>query len=278
MKNSQYKVLVELARFKFLTSSQLVTLGVMSQVRNLNRELRLMKTADVPLIGCCTFGVHTRFGKLSSFYYLSSAGKRFLIDEMGLDADEVKAPVGKVDFGQIYFHHKYCLDIEIAAYRWLAASKGDLMVSYRYFDRLPVKGGSRSLTSFELSSGKFVRPDIVLFLEKPNNQRLLLLVELHRGKEVNRLVKQLVQHAFLLQEGVPGHTFHQSHNHSKGHRILVVLEDISILKAVFHSLKSAIGEQAEAYAPFFLFQSLEGVFQSFADGWCMLGSDELISL
>jgi hypothetical protein len=61
LSSSQEKVLISLATYKFLTTGQLLGLGVMSERANLNKQVSELRLWRKPLIGSVTFGVHPTF-------------------------------------------------------------------------------------------------------------------------------------------------------------------------------------------------------------------------
>jgi hypothetical protein len=58
---SQEKMLISLATYKFLTTGQLLVLGIMSERANLNKQISELRLWKNPLIGSVTFGVHPTF-------------------------------------------------------------------------------------------------------------------------------------------------------------------------------------------------------------------------
>jgi hypothetical protein len=54
-------MLIALATYKFLTTGQLLTLGIMSERANLNKQISELRLWRNPLIGSVTFGVHPTF-------------------------------------------------------------------------------------------------------------------------------------------------------------------------------------------------------------------------
>jgi hypothetical protein len=58
---SQQKILLALATFKFLTTGQLLTLEVMSDRANINKNISALRSRFRPLLGSVSFGVHPKF-------------------------------------------------------------------------------------------------------------------------------------------------------------------------------------------------------------------------
>jgi len=271
MKPSHTLILQELARYKFLCTSHLLKLNVLKDRNNVNRELGYLRKQEHPLIATLKFSVDPKRGRLESFHYLTQAGKRWLIHELDYEESDIKLPNGKVDFSHIYWHHRHTLDIEIAMRQWLYITKGEVMVCDRYFDKQhkdKKKGGSRNTCAFPLPTGQYVNPDLVCLWSEANSTKRLLLLELHRGHDQQKLMKQIANHIQLLHLGIPHHQFNASHGLKKGHRLLVVVEEKSTIKSIKNRLRQYLGSKGEEYAPFICFKALDEIdAQSFGSNW-----------
>ena len=53
--------MLSLARYKFLTTGQMLGLGIMSDRANLNKQILELRYWKNPLVGSATFGVHPKF-------------------------------------------------------------------------------------------------------------------------------------------------------------------------------------------------------------------------
>jgi len=267
MKPSHVRILSALATYKFLTTLHMLDLGILSDRNNINRELGVMRRLEKPLIKTVSFSVDPVKGRLPSYHYLTASAKKFLIDELGYYDEDIKLPSGKVDFSHIYHHHTQSLDIEIAMRSWMDTTKQEVVVCDRYFDRKATKGGSRAKSSFQLPSKRYVNPDMVLLWLNATQVKRLVLLELHRGADLQKLSKQLADHALLLQYGIPSKHFHDSHGLKRGYRLLVVLEQKSLLKSAKNRLHQHLGRMMVEYDPFFLFKTLHHTCDDFAKGW-----------
>lgn len=58
---SQEKILLCLARYKFLTTGQMLRLGIMSGRANLNKQISELRYRKNPLVGSIAFGVNPKF-------------------------------------------------------------------------------------------------------------------------------------------------------------------------------------------------------------------------
>lgn len=57
---SQEKIILNLARYKFLTTGQMLELGIMTDRANLNKQILELRYWKNPLVGSATFGVHPK--------------------------------------------------------------------------------------------------------------------------------------------------------------------------------------------------------------------------
>ena len=87
---SQTKILESLATYKFLTSSQMVTLGVMTHEKNINTQIRFLRGLSKPLMGSENYGSIPKIGRLESIHFLTKKGKQLLISYNFLAAPTAK--------------------------------------------------------------------------------------------------------------------------------------------------------------------------------------------
>ncbi len=58
---SQEKIMLSLARYKYLTTGQMLGLGIMNDRANLNKQILELRYWKNPLVGSASFGVHPKF-------------------------------------------------------------------------------------------------------------------------------------------------------------------------------------------------------------------------
>ncbi|MET3536746.1 hypothetical protein [Chryseobacterium limigenitum] len=58
---SQGKILLALGEFKFVTTGQLLKLGIMSDRANLNKQIAELRSRRNPLVNSIAFGTHPKF-------------------------------------------------------------------------------------------------------------------------------------------------------------------------------------------------------------------------
>lgn len=230
------QILLALAKYKFLTTSQLMTLWIANHKPNLSRCIKKLTELSRPLIWRNTFGFHPTKWRLEDIYYLTPDGAHIIIDQTWKDPEEVLLPKGKATlFSQDYYHRKNTVSIQIALS--LAAQKNgrEIPLYFRYFDKL---GNARantliSTTRIPLSgANEFLIPDFI-FLVEQNRKQFFYCWEMYNGKDTKRVITQLKKHVKALETGAPSIKF----NLDKANRVLSVFEHKSNLEAVLERIK-----------------------------------------
>lgn len=237
---TQSKVLLNLAQYKFLTTSQMIRLGVATKRSNLSPHLRRLRDGSRPFIARMEFGTHPKQGRLEDFYYLKPKAKKALIEELQMRPEEIKMPIGTSTlFNNDYFHRKYTIDCEIRTYQTAAQNGNEVVFFERYFDHTGSnrkKGSaSRAKTKIDIDKDNYLIADGVFMLEMPDGERELYSLEMYNGKDTKRVHKQLRQYVQALALGSPSIRYnHKTADGSryKGSRVLAVFEHESCMRAV----------------------------------------------
>ena len=133
---SQESVLLSLARYKFLTTGQMLRLGIMTDRANLNKQISELRYWKNPLVGSATFGVNPKIGKLESIHHLTSHGAA-LIGERLSPTIPVRFPkANTVFFGQDYFHRIHTINTHILIQERALNNDVELLFFLVYFDKL----------------------------------------------------------------------------------------------------------------------------------------------
>lgn len=108
--DTQSEILLALARYKFLTTSQINVL-VPKENAWLRKQILDLYNRSKPMIDRVSFGFHPRKGKLENVYFLTKYGQKLLSEVFDLNEDEIKMPVGTGSlFYKDYFHRKNTID------------------------------------------------------------------------------------------------------------------------------------------------------------------------
>lgn len=208
MKEKQVNALKHLGIFKFLTSSQLVALGMYKNRGDVTNSLKELLMAKRPLIGKKNFKPDPSYGKVESVYYLTKNCKNFLVKNFNYRNDEIKYVIKDVDLYQSdYEHRKQTVNFHIALRQWLREKDGDVTFCHYYFDKVGnnrVKDKSKhvfALNRITLQSGESFIPDIITMFTVEQRE-YLFLYEQHNGNSVTRLVQQLQSHLQSITEDV----------------------------------------------------------------------------
>ena len=136
LNETQVNVLLALARFRFLSTSQLHRL-VKKEIAWLRKQVSALVNREKPFVERITFGFHPKEGKLENVYFLTKYGKAALLDLLKIDESQVKMPVGNSSlFYKDYKHRKNTIDFHIALYEWTQGSEYTLDFFDTYFDKV----------------------------------------------------------------------------------------------------------------------------------------------
>ncbi|HAS38959.1 MAG TPA: hypothetical protein DCS93_00700 [Microscillaceae bacterium] len=229
---SQTKILTSLATYKFLTSSQMVALGVMSHEKNINTQLRLMRGKSRPLVGCEHYGTIPKIGRLESVHYLTRKGKAFLVEAMDYEEDQVQLPIGTSSFfHQDYPHRKYTIDCQIAVNKWADKIGADILFFDRYFDKVGNNRRDKNMkakTKIMIYNNKYIIADGIFMALIPDKPNELYCFEMYNGKDTKRTLGQLKKHIEVLELG----TLSEQYGLDYAHQVLCVFEHESHMNAV----------------------------------------------
>lgn len=268
---AELKVLELLAKYKFLTSSQFVKLGVRNDRDNITKILRELLHTKKNLIERSSFGFMAGYGRLEDFYFLTKKGVNFLVEELGKDPSNIKAPIGTTTlFQRDYFHRWWCIDFYILLSQWIQTQEGEIIFLNYYFDKVGSnrnqdKGASKSINSLELTDEhttkkSYIIPDIITKFKTPQRE-YLYIYEQHNGKDTKRAIEQIEQHFIALAQG----TTNKKYNYEKATRIIFVFEFESCKKATIQRLKEI--EHSQNFNNLFLFKTNEELKQDFFSKW-----------
>jgi hypothetical protein len=273
IKENQVIALKLLAKYKYLTSSQFVKMGLYKRRGYLTNSLKVIIDMKKALIAKHDFNPLN--GKLESFYYLTKYGKKLLMDELEYCETKIKAPTGSMAvYLKDYFHRKFTIDFYIQFNMWLELNDGQVIFSNYYFDK---SGNNRSndkskyvtaLNKIQLDKTNSFIPDInTKFLL--NNKEYLFLFEQHNGKDTKRLFEQLCIHIIAISKDVVS----KKYNNKKPHKVVVVCEYESVKKSVIQRLKK--GSNIEHYNDFFIFKTYSQMENDFQNNWTSISGEKV---
>lgn len=250
---SQSQILEALAKYKFLTTGQLLQLGIMSDRANLNKQIALLRKYYKPLIASITFGVHPQLGKLENIHHLTAFGAGVLWEQYG-EQYAVRFPKGGGNglFRQDYFHRIHTVTIHIHFEQWAKQNFMEIVYFRTYFDKIATgkENGYRAETMIKMDEKEYLIADAICLLESVRRKELYA-IELYNGNDTNRVYHSLFQHLKALNNGEPSGRFGLQY----GSRVLCIFEwDSYKLQAMKRLQEDA---RFAAALEHFLFLSLE---------------------
>ena len=269
----QTNILSELAKFKFLTTSQLHRLGVGKDIPYIRRLAGEMSEGDkTALLGKMVFGVHPKLGRIENVYYLTKRGAEFCTDDLRLEPEAVKHPIGKSTlFEKDYFHRKSTIDFQIHLSKWTETKGFTVDFFDTYFDKIGSNrrdGTSESKTKVALEEDKYLMTDGIFQVSTPSN-KFLFLFELYNGRDTLRVLNQLKKHVKAIELGTPS----QKYSFPKGHRVVAVFEFETAKKAVIDRVRQ--DDYFSNMAKRFLFKSAEELGKlPFGEQWGLLSGEQ----
>lgn len=269
---SQLKVLESLARFKFLTSVQLLDLGVRGNLTNTRNELRKLRDLD-KLIDRAEFGTVPPYGRLPDVYYLTKSGVRFLVDHLDYDEGGIKYPDRPTSmFQRDYFHRVATVDFFIAFRQWCDSKGYSVDVCDTYFDKIGANAGNSPLQKLEartkifFEDGDYLIPDGAVIFEARDREHFFLF-EYYAGADTKRVIGQLEKHALAISEGAPS----TKYGTDRGNFVVCAFESENAMNAVMKRMQE--NTVFTAFKKHFRFKSIDGVKTSFYDGWSLFSGD-----
>jgi len=273
LKENQIVAIKLLAKYKYLTSSQFVKMGLYKKRGYLTNSLKSMVDQKKPLIAKHDFNPLN--GKLESMYFLTKYGKKFLMEELDFNEDKIKAPKSLVSvYLKDYFHRKYTVNFYIQFNMWLDSTKGKLIFLNYYFDKSGnnrISKASKHVTALNkiiIDKGNSLIPDINAKFSL-NDKENLLLFEQHNGKDTNRLYEQLEVHiSAIFKKAVS-----KKYNFKKVYKVVVVCEYESVKISVIQRLKKVNG--IEHYNNFFIFKTNSELEKDFYTNWTLISGEQV---
>ena len=197
---------------------------------------------------------------------MTKNGVEFVIDNLNLELDKIKFPIGTYEFfSRDYFHRIACIDFQIEFRRWTIQRELDIFFYDNYYDKTGSnrKKGSKSIdkTRIDLKNEDYYIPDSA-FQFGNEKKKLLYLFEHSNGKNTKKIFKQIYQHAVAIAEKAPV----KKYKVEKDCRVVMVFEHESIKSAVMSRMKS--DKDLIQFKKYFLLKTHEEVETDFFNGWC----------
>lgn len=266
LSESDILVLESLARYKYLTTSHMVRLGIMTRKENLNRRLKVLRERKRALIKCILFSGSHKYQGREYVYYLTKYGVQELILQLRYDDQDIKRPIGRSSlFYRDYEHRMRCVDIQISIYQWAENKNVEVLFYDTYYDvtgnhRVAKNMKAKTTIVFDEVKKKSIIADGIFLIKAPQ-KNFLFCVEMHNGKDSQRALDQMKNYKEMLRIGAIDKKYHLGINP----RILFIFEYEGIMKATMKKLLDS--DINVSYYNFFLFAPFTRVQENFAKIW-----------
>lgn len=195
-----FAILKALATYRYLTTNQILALGLVKDRGYLGQVLTSLLSAKRNAqtgerkpkeIGELDFGTKVGKGRLPRMYYLTKRGAETL-ETLDPDSEHISYPTRVVRFAPDYEHRVACVDFHIAVATW-AQNEGHQVINFRqYFDWSPAsqRGNPQPITRLALSH-KNIDADALFSLRAPDGTERAFLFEMANGIDTSRVLQKM---------------------------------------------------------------------------------------
>lgn len=249
-------VLEALAKYWYLTTNQMLALGVARDRGHLGKVLAsllsISKTTDdtsrrAKEIGELDFGTLVGKGRLPRMYYLTPKGAE-LVGMIHPDLAPIPYPVRVTKFSNDYSHRVRSVDFHIMVNAWAERNAQRIDWWQNYFD---FSANSFPATRFRVGKRNIV-PDISFMLHDQAQTERLFVVEVANGMDTSRVTRQLKNYCKALQDGAINTHYDYGNN---AVRILFVFEHRRLMELV--QKRADTDPWVSEFLPHFFFQPVD---------------------
>ena len=261
------EILTLLAKYKFLTVSQLETLGVSSK-QYLQKTLKVLR--ETKLTNRIEYAFTAKLGKFEDIHFLTSRGATAIAQGGIMNIEEIQVPSNSQPiFFNDYVHRIRTVDCQIAFDQWTAQTGRTSVFFECYYHKIGSNrkkaqtGVLQAKTRLYFDDGKYFEPDGVFMYENEQGEKTLATIEICNNRDTKKIENQVKNHLLAFQEGLAK----KKYEHDKGNYILFVFSEPDIMKfTIDRLLKNPNILKAE---PFLLFKSLKQL-EPFGSDWVKL--------
>ena len=219
-------LLTQLGRYKYLSASQLQRLWWPESKKSLYSLLSKLK--ELSFIDRHTYKFDPKLWSVEDIYFLRTKGVRYL-DDRWHSIKDIKMPSSKTVFYDDYVHRKKCIDCQISLCQYIDALNIDSVMYLHYFETIVSAQNWRRQTATKISyDWGSLKSDAVCLVSDNNSSEVFLLIEIHNGNRVQRMVDTIKNYSHILSQWSASVQF----NSSRNPRIIIVFEHEQTLRSV----------------------------------------------
>lgn len=263
-----YRILTQLAVYRFLTSDHMLALGVSADrsKSRIYRNIKELAGGKNPLIGSYAPRPLPNEGKLPYLHYLTPHGAALAAELLELPVTDVKHPRRAPMFRNQYWHVKWCIDDEITVRQWVAAHEHTVDFYHSYLDvtganRSATKDKRRNVTKVEMASGEFIIPDAVCKLTDDEGVDRLFVFEVHNQMRSKRIEERLE----YMRHALSAEAIERQFSYDASPRICAVFEHDAALNAA--ARRMAASGAFRGFEPLFYLTTHDMMQRDFRYGW-----------
>lgn len=261
LQETNIRTLELLEKFKYLTNSQLIKLGVASSQPSMGRILqRFFKNKDgdikYPLVTKIIFAVDPQKGKLEHLYCLNKRGASFLAEYLDKDLAQINYIKGSGFLNKDYFHRVATILFHIDLY--LDSIQNDYKIDSfdNYFDKIGSNNSNQNQmleakTKLFYNDGSWYIPDGIIktskILKDGKNQDYYKILEIHLGHDTKRAIETIEKNIKALADG----SIAKKYGYEFTPTVVIVFDDEKAKKSVLKRLEKM--EDFEGFREFFEF-------------------------
>jgi len=200
--NHHLRLLQQLARYKYLSVWQWYMLWYAYSTKTLYKKLKLLEEKN--LIGKKCYKYHPQRGRSENIYHLTTQGAEYLIIHTKKPLQGMHITKHPKLLSNDYDHRKKtitahilmdlaCDNLSLSRYRY-----------YHYFQkRKKQQGFPQTATKLKVWDDIII-PDSIALLSptQAKKQKSLLIIEIHKGQRVKKILEQLKPYAKIIASGV----------------------------------------------------------------------------
>lgn len=220
---TQEKILKALAKYKYLTASQLVDLGISSSiytVRKYSTDLQKQKLIKKSIYSqTIQKNDKTKSVKLEGLNFLDTEGVRILKND--LDLENIKYPQKhKLAFSNDYFHRVYMISTCISFDLWIEKTKqeGFFLIDFHNQE-----------TTIKITDDLTIKPDIIV-----NFNQNYAIIEVWAGIDKDYIISKLSK----LFKAIASKKVSEFLGYQKAPRVLNIFKDPETMERVKQTLKT----------------------------------------
>lgn len=246
--DKQIQILKEISKYKYLTASQMVDLGISTSLITIRHCIRVLKSHE--LIKQASYGAtiqkqeKSQVVRLENLNFLDKNGVKFLKESF--DFDNIKYPRDyKLNFSNDYMHRILIVAACISFENWRKEKdiKGFFMVDFH-----------NSETLIPIDEKLTVKPDVIV-----NFNQNFAIVEIWAGMEKEYIINQLSK----LSKAIASKKVSEFLKYDRIPRILNVFKDKGVMERVKQELKADSYFESVVNKGLFHFATIEDIKRKF---------------